>query len=135
MNEERLLSDQNKNPSVFSKPNDPNLTADGGHDHRANDQYGGNGYGQTGSQYCRYGYEHLADYQYRRNERNHKTNDQYGECGSDQADNEGYRVNRRIGSNQRHHFYGNGSYIYSKYFWGNYQNNTETQQPKQNQFI
>ena len=30
MNEERLLSDQNKNLSVFAKPNDPNLTANGG---------------------------------------------------------------------------------------------------------
>ena len=25
--------------------------------------------------------------------------------------------------------------IYSKYFWGNHQNNTDRQQPKQNQFI
>ena len=30
MNGERLLSEQNKNPSVFPKPNDPNLTANGG---------------------------------------------------------------------------------------------------------
>ena len=27
------------------------------------------------------------------------------------------------------------SYICSKYFWGNHQNNTDTQQPKQNQVI
>ena len=39
-----------------------------------------------------------------------------------------------MSSNQRRH-YGNVSYIDSKYIWGNYQNNTDTQQPKQNQFI
>ena len=50
------------------------------------------------------------------NESNHKIDRQYGECGSDQANNEGYGVNRCIGINQRHHFYGDGSYIYSKYF-------------------
>ena len=43
MNEERLLFDQNKNPSVFAKPNDPNLTANGGYDHQADNEYGGNG--------------------------------------------------------------------------------------------
>ena len=53
----------------------------------------------------------------------------------DRADNEGCEVNRRIGSYQRHHFYSNGSYTYSKYFWENHQNNTDTQQPKPNQFI
>ena len=31
-NKERLLSDQNKNSSVFTKPNDPSLTANGGKD-------------------------------------------------------------------------------------------------------
>ena len=55
--------------------------------------------------------------------------------GVDQADNEGCKVKRPIGSNQRHHFYGNGSYINRKYFWENHQNNTGTQKPKQNQFI
>ena len=43
MSEERLLSDQNKNPSVFVKPNDPNLIANGGYD-QANSQYGRCGY-------------------------------------------------------------------------------------------
>ena len=47
MNEERLLSDQNKNPSVFAKPNDPNLTANGG-----------NGYDHNDHQYGKYGYDH-----------------------------------------------------------------------------
>ena len=31
---------------------------------------------------------------------------------SDQADTEGYGVSRHIGTNERHHFYGNDSYIY-----------------------
>ena len=80
------------------------------------------------------GYDH-ADSQCSGNERNHSADDQYGGCTSNQADNEGYEASRRIGSNERHHFYSNDSYIYSKYFWGNDQNNTDTQQPKQNQFI
>ena len=53
MNEERLLPDQNKNPSVFTKPSDPNLSANGG-----------NGYDHADSQYGRYGYDHQADNQY-----------------------------------------------------------------------
>ena len=53
LHEERLLFDQNKNPSVFAKPNDPNLTA--------ND---GNEYDHADSQYGRYGYDHQADNQY-----------------------------------------------------------------------
>ena len=57
------------------------------------------------------------------------------DVGGDRADNEGCGVNRRIGSNQWHHFHGNGSYINSKYFWGNHHNNTDTQEPKPNQFI
>ena len=41
INEERLLSDQNRNPSVFVKPNDRNLTANGGNGYDHNDsQYG-----------------------------------------------------------------------------------------------
>ena len=41
MNEERLLSDQNKNSSVFAEPNDRNLAANGGngYDHKDR-QYG-----------------------------------------------------------------------------------------------
>ena len=68
----------------------------------------------------------------------HRNDDQYGGCGSNQAGNEGYGVKRRIGSNQRHHFYGNSSYTNTKHFWGNRQNDNEsknTQQSKQNQFI
>ena len=89
MNDERLVFDQNKNPSVFAKPNDPNLTANGGYDHQADNQfgvnghdyadnqngrhrydhqaenqYGGNGYDHSDNQYGRYGYDHQADYQY-----------------------------------------------------------------------
>ena len=63
MNEERLLFDQKKNPSVFVKPNDPNLTANGGYDHQVDDHYGGNGYDHTDSQYGRYEYDHQADNQ------------------------------------------------------------------------
>ena len=83
MNEERLLPDQNKNPSVFTKPSDPNLSANGG-----------NGYDHADSQYGRYGYDHQADnqyvneydnadYQYSGNESNHRTDDKYGGCTSD----------------------------------------------------
>ena len=54
---------------------------------------------------------------------------------SNQADNERYGVSRCTGSNKRHHFYSNGSYKYGKYLWGNNQNNTDTKQSKQNQFI
>ena len=68
MNEERLLSDQNKYPSVFPKPNDPNLTANGrtgydhndrqydgyGYDHQADNEHDENGYDHDNSQYCRY---------------------------------------------------------------------------------
>ena len=160
INEERLLFEQNKNPFVFAKPNDPNLTANGGYDyqddnqhggngyghtdsqngrygydHQAENQYGRNGYGQAGSQYGRYGYDHQPDYQYNGNGCSYRTDDQYGGCGNSRADKEGYGINRRISSNQRHHFHGNGSYINSKYFWGNHQNNTDTEQLKQNQLI
>ena len=106
-----------------------------GYDHQADNQYDGNGYDHADSQFGRYGYDHQADYQYSGNECNHRADDQYGGCGSDQVDNEGYMVNRRISSNQRHHFHGDDSYIYSKYFWGNHKNNTDTHQPKQNHFI
>ena len=108
MNEERLLSDQNKNSSVFAKSKNPNLTANDGYDHQADNQYDGNGYDHTDSQYGRYGYDHQADnqyvngydhthYQYSGNERNHRAYYQYGGRRSDQADNEGYGVSRRIG--------------------------------------
>ena len=46
----------------------------------------------------------------------HRNDDQYGGCGSNQAGNEGYGVKRHIGSNQRHHFYGNSSYTNTKHF-------------------
>ena len=135
LHEERLLFDQNKNPSVFAKPNDPNLTANDGNEYdHADSQYGRYGYDhQADNQYVN-GYDH-ADYQCSGNEHNHRADDQYGGCTSNQADNEGYGVSRRTGSNKRHHFYSNGSYKYSKYLWGNNQNNTDTKQPKQNQFI
>ena len=42
---------------------------------------------------------------------------------------EGYGVNSHNGSNQSHYFDGNNSYINSKYFWGNHQNDTD-KQPK-----
>ena len=166
MNEKRLLSDLNKNPSVFAKPNDSNLAANGGngydhnegqygrygYDHQADNLYDENGYDHADSQYGRYGYDHQADnqhngnghdhadsqngryvydhqadnqyvngydhadYQYSGNERNHRADDEYGGCMSHQADNEGYGVTRRIGSNERHNFCGDDSYICSKYF-------------------
>ena len=46
----------------------------------------------------------------------HRNDDQYGGCGSNQAGNVGYGVKRRIGSNQRHHFYGNSSDTNTKHF-------------------
>ena len=64
MNEERPLFDQNKNPSVFAKPNDPNLTANGRYNNQADNEYGGNGYDHADSQSGRYGYDHQADNQY-----------------------------------------------------------------------
>ena len=64
MNEERLLSHQNKSSSVFAKPNDPNLAANGGSYHQAENQYCGNGYDHNDSQYSSYGYDHQADPQY-----------------------------------------------------------------------
>ena len=50
MNEKRLQFDQNKNPSVFAKLNDPNLTANGRYYHQVDNQYGGNGYDHADSQ-------------------------------------------------------------------------------------
>ena len=78
INEERLLFDQNKNSAVFAKLNDPNVTSNDGYDHQADNQYNGNGYGQTGSQYGGYGYDHQADYQYSGNECNHRAGGRYG---------------------------------------------------------
>ena len=54
MNDERLLFDQNKNPSVFVKPNDANSTDNGEYDYQADNQYGVNGYDHADSQYNRY---------------------------------------------------------------------------------
>ena len=78
-----------------------------------------------------YGYE----YQYRGNRRHHWAGDQYGGCGGDRADNKRCRVNRCIRSNQRYHFYGNGSYINSKFFCRNHHDIINTQHPKSNQFF
>ena len=114
-----MKKDYYKNPFVFVELNNPNLTANGG-----------KGYDHNDSQYGRYGYDHHADNQYV-NGYDHPDY-RYSGCGSDQADNEGYGISRKISSSERHHFYGNGSYIYSKYFWGNHQNDTDRQQPKQN---
>ena len=102
---------------------------------RADNQCGGNGYGQADSQYGRYGYDNQADYQYSGNGCDHWADVQYGGCGSDRANNVGCGINRPISSNQRHYFYGNGSYTNGKYSWENHQNNTDTQQPKTDQFI
>ena len=60
MNEKRLLFYQNKNPSVFTKPNDPNLMANGKYDHYTDSQYCRYGYDRTDSQCGRYVYDHLA---------------------------------------------------------------------------
>ena len=88
MNEEKLLFDQNKNPSVFAKPNDPNLTANGGYDHQADNKYGGNGYDHAGSQSGRYGYDNQADNQYDGNGYDYADR-QCGRYGYDnQADNQ-----------------------------------------------
>ena len=91
MNEERLLFDQNKSPSGSAKPNDPNLTSNGGYDHQANNEYGGNGYDhadsqsgrygydhQADNQYDKYGYDHQADYQCSGHECNYRADDHYG---------------------------------------------------------
>ena len=72
---------------------------------KADNQYDGNGYDHADNQFGRYGCDHQADFQYSGNECNHRADYQYGRCRSDQVDNEGYGVNRYIGSNQRHHFY------------------------------
>ena len=103
MNEKRLLSDLNKNPSVFAKPNDFNLTANGGngydhnegqygrYDHQADSLYDENGHDHADSQNGRYVYDHQADnqyvngydhadYQYSGNESNHRADDEYGGC-------------------------------------------------------
>ena len=61
MNKEGLLFNQNKNPSVFAKPSDPDLTANSGYDHETDNQYVGNGYDHADNQYDRYGYGHQAD--------------------------------------------------------------------------
>ena len=95
-----------------------------GYDRQADNEHDRNGYDHADNQYEN-GCDH-TDYQCSGNERNHRADDQYGGCTSEQADSEGYEVSRRIGSYERHHFYGNDSYIYSKYFWGNHQNNTDT---------
>ena len=82
MNEERLLFDQNKNSSVFAKPNEPNLTANGGYDHYTYSQYGRYEYDHTGSQYGRDGYDHHSANQYDGNGYDH-ADSQCGRYGYD----------------------------------------------------
>ena len=85
MNEERLLSDQTKNPSVYVKLNERNLTANGGYDHQADNQYGGNRYDHTDSQDGRYGYDSRAYNQYSGNGYG-QTDSQDGRSYDHQAD-------------------------------------------------
>ena len=49
-----------------------------GYDHHADNQYGGNGYYQTDSQYDSYGYDDQADNQYGRYGNDHLAENQYG---------------------------------------------------------
>ena len=65
---------------------------------QAANQYDRNGNDQDINQYCTYGYDHQGDNQCNR-------------YGYEQADNKNYDVNRDIVSNQRHQFFGNGTYI------------------------
>ena len=118
-----MKKDYNKNPFGFVELKNPNLTANGGKGYNHNDsEYGRYGYDHHADNQYVNGYDH-ADYQYSgKNEDN-----QYGGCRSDQAGNEGYGISRKISRSERHHFYGNGSYIYSKYVWGNHQNDTDRQ--------
>ena len=111
------------------RPNDSNLTATGGYDHQTDNKYGGNGYDHADSKSGRYGYDHQADDQYDGNGYDygdsqcgrygydHQADNQYDRYGYDRQTD--YQCNGhkcRIGNNQRHHFYGDGSFIYSKYF-------------------
>ena len=82
MNEERLLLDQNKNSSLFAKPNEANLTANGGYDHYTYSQCGRYEYDHTGSQYGRYGYDHHSANQYDGNGYDH-ADSQCGRYGYD----------------------------------------------------
>lgn len=63
MYEERLLLDQNKNSSVFARPNNPDLVANGGYD-QADNQCIRYGYDQASIKYGRCGYCCQADNQY-----------------------------------------------------------------------
>ena len=131
MYEERLLLDQNKNSSVFARPNNPDLVANGGYDQadnqcirygydqasikygrcgyccQADNQYGGDGYNQIDYQYSRYGCDHRDD-------------DQYGEYGCGQVDIKKYGVNRHIGGHLRYYCYDNCSYAKSIHWEGWY---------------
>ena len=70
---------------MFAKPNDPNLTSNGGYDHQADNQYGGNGFDHADSQCGRYGYDHQADNQYDGNGCDH-ADSQCGRYGYDHQD-------------------------------------------------
>ena len=59
---------------MYVKPNDPNLTDNGGYDHQADNQYGGDRYDHTDSQNGRYGDDSRAYNQYSGNG--------YGQTGS-----------------------------------------------------
>ena len=73
---------------MFANPSNPNLTANGGYDHQADNEYGGNGYDHADSQGGRYGYDHQADNQYDGNRYGY-ADSQYGRYGYDhQADNQ-----------------------------------------------
>ena len=88
VNEERLLSDQNKTPSVFAKPNDANLAANSGYYQQADNQHGGNGYDHADNQYGRYGYDHQVVNRYDGNGYDHAYS-QYVRYGYDHhADNQ-----------------------------------------------
>ena len=147
MNEERLLFDQNKNASVFVKLNEPSQIANGGYDHadsqygrygydyQADNQYRRDGYGQVDSEYSRYRQDHQADYQYSGNGCDIRLMISMVDVGVMKQMIKLVGLNKCIGSNQRHNFDSNGSCINSKYFQGNHHSNTDTQQPKPNQFI
>lgn len=64
----------------------------------------------------------------------YQDDDQHDGYGCGQINIKKCGINRHIGSNKKHHFYGNGRYINSNWFQGNHQNNSDTQQPKSNKF-
>ena len=107
-NEEILLFDQNKNPSMFANPKNSNLTANGGYDHadnqygrygydnEADSQYDGNGYDHDDNQYGRYGYDHQNDNQYDGNGYDH-ADSQCDRCGYE------HQVDNQYGGNECDH--------------------------------